>query len=362
MKRQYQQESNDCTRACIATILNLPIAEVPNFVAMGGSWVKRVREFLRPFGMTVMNVAFTGDEDSPPDGVLCLAGGAGPRGVDHHVVWRDKQVVWDPYPGGGGLLAPPDDYLLFLPLDASRLTELEDLTFSSVQERLAAWAKDHTPPMSKDEVIGGIVGEVGELAHVLRYTKHRRKGGNPSLSNESDCIGDIVLFVVRYCIEAGLDMAKCVEMALSEVEQRHYVEVAHDALHPFGQCTCGGEGGCDWCKKPCPECGNKWAECVCECGPKIVLPGDVPEPEVTLDELAYDIAMNTPEPTEIMSEERTIDRARLVAMLRDIYRNDRTHYEHHEPRSWDGKTPDSYDGTIWLTPREIAVHALRAMG
>lgn len=43
---------------------------------------------------------------------------------------------------------------------------------------------------------------------------------------------------------------------------------------------------------------------------------------------------------------------RLRTALRNATRNDRSRYNHHEPRPFDGKKPSP--GTIWLTPREIA--------
>jgi len=98
----------------------------------------------------------------------------------------------------------------------------ERLTFNDVQNRMAAWAEHNTPPMSKDEVICGIVGELGELAQARRYSKQSRFGGNPCLSDEDDCIGDIVLFVARYCNESDFDFGECVRGALEEVEQRRY--------------------------------------------------------------------------------------------------------------------------------------------
>ncbi len=49
---------------------------------------------------------------------------------------------------------------------------------------------------------------------------------------------------------------------------------------------------------------------------------------------------------------------KLQLALRNAARNDKSRYDHHEPRPWDGKKPDP-DGTIWLTPREIARHALQ---
>lgn len=54
----------------------------------------------------------------------------------------------------------------------------------------------------------------------------------------------------------------------------------------------------------------------------------------------------------------------IVSVFRAVAMNDRTHYEHHEARPRDGRVPgeDGASGTIWLTPRELALAALRAMG
>jgi len=50
---------------------------------------------------------------------------------------------------------------------------------------------------------------------------------------------------------------------------------------------------------------------------------------------------------------------KTAAALRAICRADRTTYNHHERRPWDGKAPREAGGTIWLTPREQAARALR---
>ena len=47
----------------------------------------------------------------------------------------------------------------------------------------------------------------------------------------------------------------------------------------------------------------------------------------------------------------------LENALRGAARNDKTRYDHHEARPFDGKSP--HPGTIWLTPREIARRFLR---
>ena len=50
-----------------------------------------------------------------------------------------------------------------------------------------------------------------------------------------------------------------------------------------------------------------------------------------------------------------------IDALRWCALNDSSHYEHHDPRPFDGKGPEP-DGTIWFTPRQIALRALRALG
>lgn len=57
-----------------------------------------------------------------------------------------------------------------------------------------------------------------------------------------------------------------------------------------------------------------------------------------------------------MSEELKIER--LEEALRSAARNDSSLYRHHQTRSVDGKRPDKFGATIWLTPREIAREAL----
>lgn len=53
-------------------------------------------------------------------------------------------------------------------------------------------------------------------------------------------------------------------------------------------------------------------------------------------------------------------RAQLPPLLRAIAMGDKTTYQHHEVRPRDGRAPEG--GTIWLTPRELALEALKALG
>jgi len=54
----------------------------------------------------------------------------------------------------------------------------------------------------------------------------------------------------------------------------------------------------------------------------------------------------------------------IVAALQAIVRNDTTMYDHHQPRRWDGRTPEEAGDTAtrWLAPSEIARGVLRRIG
>lgn len=47
----------------------------------------------------------------------------------------------------------------------------------------------------------------------------------------------------------------------------------------------------------------------------------------------------------------------LKQALQNVIKNDKTYYNHHDPRP-DGRLPKEDGGTIWLTPKEIAKRAL----
>lgn len=56
-------------------------------------------------------------------------------------------------------------------------------------------------------------------------------------------------------------------------ERRERMKATHAALHPYGHCTCGGEGLCAWCLLPCGACHlprnstQQGGPCTCEEGP-----------------------------------------------------------------------------------------------
>ena len=102
--RFYDQATpTSCVRACLASLLDLPLAGVPDLMAPrdGRGWA-RVRAWLQARGRKLIDV---------PDARGCgfvLLRGVSPRGTRHCVIGRDDgigvYVVHDPHPSRAGLV------------------------------------------------------------------------------------------------------------------------------------------------------------------------------------------------------------------------------------------------------------------
>ena len=113
----------DCHRAAVASVLELPIEEVPHFGEGGPEdreFFRRERAFFATRGLLPISVPFGGSADAPLDAVLMtlkhhargawwLLGGRSPRGFNHTVVGFGGEIVHDPNEKGGGVVGPRDD-------------------------------------------------------------------------------------------------------------------------------------------------------------------------------------------------------------------------------------------------------------
>jgi len=100
----------DCFSACLASLFELPLSDVPNFFDLAGDddakWWAAVRDWLRPRGFGVMFLSL-----SDPAHLALFEGwqivcGKSARGLDHATIWRDGKMVHDPHPSQCGLIAP----------------------------------------------------------------------------------------------------------------------------------------------------------------------------------------------------------------------------------------------------------------
>ena len=102
---QSGSEPGNCLAACIASLLELPIADVPNFVAQD-RWFEALQEWLGRRGLRYLVVHLAAAESMVCDGfqgVYHTMFGPGPRGRNHCVVGLGGTPVHDPHPSGAML-------------------------------------------------------------------------------------------------------------------------------------------------------------------------------------------------------------------------------------------------------------------
>lgn len=109
----------NCFSACIASLLELRIEDVPYFMD-SSRWWEDFETWLLPLGYFPLLVPLDG-EWAPPG--LHVLSGTSERGARHSVVARGREIVHDPHPGRAGLVTR-DRTVVLVPLDPSRRTDL----------------------------------------------------------------------------------------------------------------------------------------------------------------------------------------------------------------------------------------------
>lgn len=107
----------DCWRACLASILEVPITDVPDFVnEHGGRYVTETRNWLEAFGLWLVEVRYHGNFPG-----YMIASGPSPRhrDVHHAVVWKGRTMAHDPHPSRDGIWGDPQEYSMIVPLNAA---------------------------------------------------------------------------------------------------------------------------------------------------------------------------------------------------------------------------------------------------
>ena len=95
-------EGGDCLRACVASLLELPIEEVPNFCEDRDwcVWLPKLQICLQARGLK-MEVYTTSWCEEP-----AMAWGYSPRGLPHSVIYQSGRLAHDPHPSGDGIVCP----------------------------------------------------------------------------------------------------------------------------------------------------------------------------------------------------------------------------------------------------------------
>lgn len=106
----------NCFSACVASLLELSIDEVPYFMSDPETWWERFLDWLRPRGYYALCVPYS--TSWWPNGYHII-GGRSPRDTSHAVVGLGEKIVHDPHPDRTGLVKR-EDVTLLVPIDPGR--------------------------------------------------------------------------------------------------------------------------------------------------------------------------------------------------------------------------------------------------
>lgn len=130
------EENGDCLRAAVASLMKLPLGEVPHFCSRENEakgWVELMQEWFAARGYAVCELQYGDWVHSVLPGAYYLLSGRSPRFPDeyHVVIAQEGQVVHDPHPDDSGVLEPTNDMpwlvMLFIPLVPASLVSRQEV-------------------------------------------------------------------------------------------------------------------------------------------------------------------------------------------------------------------------------------------
>jgi hypothetical protein len=98
------EEVGNCFAACLASILDLEMADIPEFSTDEDLWLHDVQQWLATRGLYYVQMAPTdpGLQSAFENGTLYhTIEGTSPRGGQHACVGENGEIVWDPHPNDG---------------------------------------------------------------------------------------------------------------------------------------------------------------------------------------------------------------------------------------------------------------------
>ena len=118
-QREFGEGKGDCFRACVASIFELLLDQVPHFCkGDADNWWDRLQKWLKPRGFCAVPICKDDTILKDLTGTSCILSGPTTRGILHSVVRHGDGLVWDPHPEHTGL-TKVKDIILFVARDPS---------------------------------------------------------------------------------------------------------------------------------------------------------------------------------------------------------------------------------------------------
>ena len=117
-------ENGNCMQACVASVFELELNDVPNFMSEGPD---RFHELLLRWcnskGLTVFDINTGGDCNKIFKDAYVIVAGPSPRNKDksHAVIYYNDKMVHDPHPDKSGIIGDPEYITVFALKDYRRI-------------------------------------------------------------------------------------------------------------------------------------------------------------------------------------------------------------------------------------------------
>lgn len=105
-------ECGNCFPACLASIIEYPLRDIPNFCEDQKHWFQNCNIWLSEFGLSYFDCKMGIDDleyNSKHWGYHLICGESA-RGILHNVVGKKGKIVHDPHPSNAGLIGKPEDW------------------------------------------------------------------------------------------------------------------------------------------------------------------------------------------------------------------------------------------------------------
>lgn len=130
MKGIYQRGVDDCVAACLASIFEIRLGDIPPIKP--DSWWGDMLPWLNGRGVTAINITLALNDPAVREQLAAFPGGfcigcvESTRfpGSNHAVVCHDWRIVWDPYEGTKPGTDFANEYTVLYPLDFSGWVEM----------------------------------------------------------------------------------------------------------------------------------------------------------------------------------------------------------------------------------------------
>ncbi len=105
MKPVFQdltQSKGNCFQACVASLFELPIEDVPHLMVFGHLWFDYLQEWLEPLGYYALDIQYNPSMAQWIKGYW-IATGVAKREILHSVIYLGDKLVHDPHPSCVGI-------------------------------------------------------------------------------------------------------------------------------------------------------------------------------------------------------------------------------------------------------------------